>query len=263
MPSLPPLLQERESSCRYFDLRKGRNKIPTSKISLRKEKPYPPKKASEPEIRGKTQPAPGDGELLLMDGKNRAKPNLAGARWGGEAAQRRAPGCARACHCPDGDTPVEQGDLDEAPQKGKKQQNLLKDNSSPSLSPCRGDDSGERSTGSPRQAPSPFNLHPSPPGITLLFLITLPFLARTSDSNSCGPGAAGRGDGEGPTHARTETQLKKVEYGLTKNKRQVSCLPLGYARWRRGTQGWWHPGRSPQFFLPPTPAKTPQNSAQD
>lgn len=202
LPSLPPLLQERESSCRYFDLGRGRNKIPKCKTSFRKEKPYPPQKASEPENRGKTQPVPGDGELLLMDGKDRAKPNLAGAMRGGEGAQRRAPGCARACHCPDGDTPMEQGYLDEAPRKGRKQQNLLKDNSSASLSPCRGDDSGERSAGSPWQAPSPFNLHRAPPGITLLFLITLPFLPRTPDSNSCGPGAAGRGDAEAPhTHA--------------------------------------------------------------
>lgn len=196
-----------------------------------------------------------------MDGKDRAKPDLVGAMWGEEGTQRRASECARARHFPDGATPVEQGHLDLAPQKGRKQQNLLKENSS--LSPCRGDDSGERSTGSPRQAPSPFNLHPSAAGITLLFLITLPFLARASHSNSCGPGAAGRGDARGPRHARTQTQLKKVEYGLTKNKRQVSCLQLGYARWRRGTQGWWHPRRSPQFSLPPSPPRAPQSSAQD
>lgn len=153
----------------------------------------------------------------------------------------------------------------EPPKRREKQQNLPKVNSSPSLSPCRGDDSGGRSTGSPRQAPSPFNLHLPPLGTTLLYLITLLFLTRASDSNSCGPGAAGRGDGEGPAHARPETQLKKVEYGLTKNKHQVSCLPLGYARWRGGgTQGWWHLGRSPLFFLPPaSPQKNPQYSAQN
>lgn len=197
-----------------------------------------------------------------MDGKDRAKPNLAGALWGGEGAQRRAPGCARACHCPDGDIPVEQVDLDEAPQKGRKQQNLLKDNSSPSLCPCRGDDSGQRSTVSPRKhcLLSTFICrHPASPSSSSSFSPSSPApLTATVAGRGLRAGAMGRAP-----HARTETQLKKVEYGLTKNKRQVSCLPLGYARWRRGTQGWWHPGRSPQFFLPPIPPQNPQNSAQD
>lgn len=98
----------------------GEIKFQNAKYHSEKRNLILPQKASEPENRGKTQPAPGDGEVLLMDGKDRAKPNLAGAMWGGEGTQRRTPGHARACHCPDGDKPVEQGDHDEAPQKGRK-----------------------------------------------------------------------------------------------------------------------------------------------
>lgn len=114
------------------------------------------------------------------------------------------------------DTPME------LPERGKSSNSPPTPPKPTRRHPCPhagGDDSGGRSTRSPRQAQSPFNLHLPPPSIALLYL------ARASDSNSCGLGAAGWG--EGSAHARTETQLKKVEYGLTKNKRQVSCLPLG------------------------------------
>lgn len=128
------------------------------------------------------------------------------------------------------DISVDQEDSNRAPQKEKKQPNLPKANSSPSLFPRKGDDLGGRSAGSPGPASSPFNLHLPPSSTNFLFL------TRASDGNSCGPGAAGPGDGDGPPHTRTKTQLIKVEYGLTKNKRQVSCSPLGYTRWRG--RGW-------------------------
>lgn len=73
-----------------------------------------------------------------MDRKDRANPNLGELRWedGGHwGGHHVVPGLVIAWM---GDTPVEKGDLDGAPQKEGKQQNLPKANSSPSLSPCGG-----------------------------------------------------------------------------------------------------------------------------
>lgn len=61
----------------------GEIKFQNVKYHSGKRNLIPSRKASEPEIRGKTQPAPGDEELLLMDGKDRAKPDLVRAMWGG------------------------------------------------------------------------------------------------------------------------------------------------------------------------------------
>lgn len=88
-------------------------------------------------------------------------------------------------------------------RKGKKQQNLLKDNSSPSLSPCRGDDSGERSTGSPRQGtvsfqPSSLSTGHPPP------LPPRPPLPRQQQLRAGGCGRGMRCSGP-----RTRTSLKR------------------------------------------------------
>ena len=139
-----------------------------------------------------------------------------------------------------GDTPVEQRDPDRAPRKEGKRQKTPKANSWPSTQgerlgrekrwqPLAGAVSFQPSSATTQHHPLPHH----PP---------LPRPRLRQQQLRAG----------GSAHARTETQLKKVEYGLTKNKRPVSCLPLGYARWQRGGQGWWHPGRSPLFFLPPT-----------
>lgn len=58
-------------------------------------------------------------------------------------------------------------------------------------------------------------------------------------------------------HTHTKTQLKKVERGLTKNKHQVSCLQLGYARWWWGHRDGGTQGGLLSFFLPPTPSENP------
>lgn len=187
-----------------------------------------------------------------MDGKDRANPNLAGAVQIG----RGAPGCARACHCLGGGQPCGTRRPQQSPPKGGKAAKSPESQLVTIPVPMQGGDLGGRSTGSPWRTRSPFNLHPPPPSVTLLFLITL-FLTRTSNSNSCGPGAADRGDGEGPRHARTETQLKKVEYGLTKNKRQVSCLPLSYARWRGGDRAGGTQGGLLSFSCLPPPSRNP------